>query len=141
MSYTCSSSPFCFFFFFSSAGLRSESSSGCRISAGESDHAKKMEKKKKLKCHACNENKICISIFSPTHTLTEQLADAHHTAEHWAREADEEPEGEFIGQNQPQGFVLGCEAKTSISVDPILIQRPRRPQQPLLLLLPPKRMI
>lgn len=80
-------------------------------------------------------------ILIHTNTLTEQLADAHHTAEHGAGEANRELDGESIGQAQPQGFVLRCEAETSISVDPVLIQRPRRPQQPLLLLLPPKRMI
>lgn len=91
----------------------------------------------------CKKSLYTVITFTVTHphTLTEQLADTHDAAERGAGEAGKEPERESIGQNQFQGFVLGCEAETSISVYPVLIQSPCRSQQPLLLLLPPKRMV
>ena len=73
--------------------------------------------------------------------LTEHSADAHDGLEDGVGEAGSEPQGNAVGQTQPQGLVLGHEEKLGVGVDAIFLQGPGRPQQPALLLLPPQRVV
>ena len=73
--------------------------------------------------------------------LTEHSADAHDGLEDGVGEAGSEPQGNAVGQTQPQGLVLGHEEKLGVGVDAVFLQSPGRPQQPALLLLPPQRVV
>lgn len=73
--------------------------------------------------------------------LTEHSADAHDGLEDGVGEAGSEPQGNAVGQTQPQGLVLGHEEKLGVGVDAIFLQGPGCPQQPALLLLPPQRVV
>lgn len=57
-------------------------------------------------------------------SLTQEFAYAHDGAEHGAGEADSHSENNATGHYQPQGFVLGCEAKSGIRMNSTFIQRP-----------------
>lgn len=73
--------------------------------------------------------------------LTEHSADAHHSLKDGVGEAGSEPQGDAVGETQLQGLVLGNEEQPGVGMDAIFLQSPGRPQQPLLLLLPPQCMV
>lgn len=73
--------------------------------------------------------------------LTEHSTDPHHGLEDRAGEAGSEPQASAVRQTYLQGLVLGNKHQPGICVDAIFLQSPGCSQQPLLLLLPPQRMV
>lgn len=70
--------------------------------------------------------------------LTEHSADTHHSLKDGAGEARSESQGDAARETHIQGFVLLHEKQLGVSMDFIFLQSPGCPEQPALLLLPPK---
>lgn len=82
-----------------------------------------------------------MTFFLLPFSLTQYSADAYDAAEQRCREGGLEADSCPVGQAQSQGLVLGHEAEPGVGMDPTLVKCPGRPQDPLLLLLPPQRMV
>lgn len=72
---------------------------------------------------------------------TEHPADSHHGLEDGVGEAGPQHHSFTVGQTQFKWLMLRHEQQTGISVNPVFLQSPGCPQEPLMLLLPPQRMI